>query len=249
MTLAPAAVLVGLFVALWLVSLVARDASLVDLLWGPAFAAVAWTSVAAFGPSPRGLLSAGLATAWAARLAIHLARRNLGRGEDYRYREMRARHGARFPLVSLGTVFLLQAALAWVVSLPLQVAARPAPIDALAAAGAIVAAAGIAIEAFADAQLARFRRDPASRGQVMDRGLWRWSRHPNYFGDAVVWWGFGLMGLSAPWSLFGPLVMTVLLVRVSGVALLEKTISHRRPGYAEYVARTSAFVPWPRRRS
>jgi steroid 5-alpha reductase family enzyme len=242
-----------LFLSGWLASLRLRDASVADPLWGAALAALGWSAVAAAGPSPRGLLLAGLATAWGLRLALHLERRRRAHGEDRRYAAMRAAHGRRFPLVSLATVFLLQAALAWVVSLPLQAGAalgRDRPLGPLEAAGALLFAAGLAVEAIADAQLARFLADPFNRGRVMDRGLWGWSRHPNYFGDALAWWGLGLAGLGsgAWWALAGPAVMTVLLLRVSGVTLLEATIGERRPGYAAYAARTSAFVPWPPRR-
>lgn len=246
--IAAAAVTVAAMLALWVASVRLRDVSIVDVYWGPGFAVIAWTSIAVAGASPRGLLAASLATAWGGRLGVHLARRRRGHGEDRRYAAMRAAHGDRFPLVSLFTVFLLQAALLWIVSLPLQAAAsdggRLGPLDA---AGAALCLAGIAIESTADTQLTRFLARPGSGGRVMDEGLWRWSRHPNYFGDAVVWWGLGLVGAAAgaPWTLVGAVVMTVLLLKVSGVELLESTIGARRPGYAEYAARTSAFVPWP----
>lgn len=165
---------------------------------------------------------------------------------------MRARHGARFPIVSLGTVFLLQGALMWIVSLPLQAAhasGAVAPLGWMDAVGVAFWTGGLVFETVADAQLTRFKQSPATTGLVMDRGLWRYSRHPNYFGDFLVWWGFGLIAVStgAWWAIVGPLVMSVLLVKVSGVALLESTIVERRPGYREYVARTSAFLPWPPR--
>jgi steroid 5-alpha reductase family enzyme len=250
---AAALALLGM-VALWALSVRLRDASIVDVAWGPGFAAIAWVSLALAGSSPRGLLLAVLATAWGLRLGLHLAarRRAQGGAEDRRYTAMRASHGARFPLRSLFTVFLLQGALMWLVSLPLQAAAaigRTAPLGPLDAAGAFLALAGLAVEAVADAQLRRFLAHPGSRGLVMQEGLWGWSRHPNYFGDALLWWGLGLLALSAGawWALIGPLAMTLLLLKVSGVALLEKTIASRRPGYAEYAARTSAFVPWPPR--
>ena len=238
---------------LWIVSLTIGDVSIVDIFWGPGFAILAWTShFVGDGEGARTWLVCALVTVWAGRLAAHLARRNLGRGEDYRYRSMRARHGARFPIVSLGSVFLLQAALLWVVSWPLlavHVPGASAGLGWLDAAGVLLWSAGLAVEATADAQLAGFTRAPDSKGRVMDRGLWRYSRHPNYFGDCLLWWGFGVFGLAAgrPWSLIGPVVMTVLLVRVSGVALLESTITERRPGYRAYIQRTSAFVPWPPR--
>jgi steroid 5-alpha reductase family enzyme len=250
--LAAAAVPACALVALWAVSLRLRDVSIVDVFWGPGFAAVAWTAVAVAGPTPRGLLAAALTSAWGLRLGLHLGRRRRGQGEDRRYAAMRAARGPRFAAESLVTVFLLQAALLWVVSLPLQAAAGGGagrPLGLLDAAGALISLAGLAIEATADAQLARFLADPASRGRVMDQGLWRWSRHPNYFGDFVVWWGLGLLGVAtgAAWTLVGPALMSVLLLRVSGVTLLERTIGARRPGYAAYAARTSAFFPWPPR--
>ncbi len=236
--------------ALWVVSVRLRDASIADVFWGIGFALVGWAA-ALLSPGvggPRAALAVALVTAWGARLGWHLARRSRGRGEDPRYAAMRRAHGARFWWVSLFTVFLLQGALLWVVSLPVQAAAaRPsAALGALDLAGAALWLAGFLVEAIADRQLARFRADPASRGRVMDRGLWRLSRHPNYFGDALLWWGLGLLGAAAgaPWTLVGPLVMTFLLLKVSGVALLEKDIAERRPGYRAYVRRTSAFVPW-----
>lgn len=253
--LVAAAVAIGLLVATWVVSLVVRDASIVDLVWGLAFVVVTAT-VAALGggdPARRTLLTV-LVGVWGLRLSGYLAWRNLGRGEDYRYRAMRKKYGARFPLISLATVFLLQGALVWVVSLPVQLAAGaagPAGLGPLAVVGVGLWAVGFAFEAVGDLQLARFKADPASEGQVMDRGLWRFTRHPNYFGDCCVWWGIWLAcAETGPgrWGVVGPLVMTFLLVRVSGVAMLERTIGRRRPGYADYVARTSAFVPLPPRR-
>jgi steroid 5-alpha reductase family enzyme len=238
---------------LWIASVRLRDASIVDPFWGPGFAAIAWTAVAVAGPSPRGLLLAALASAWGLRLGLYLAWRNRGHGEDRRYAAMRAAHGERFWWVSLFTVFLLQAALMWSVSLPLQAGAalgREVPLGLLEAAGTALFLAGLLFEAIGDAQLARFLADPANRGRVMDRGLWAWTRHPNYFGDFTAWWGLGLvaLGSGAWWALAGPALMSALLLRVSGVTLLESTIGSRRPGYAEYVARTSAFFPRPPRR-
>jgi len=182
---------------------------------------------------------------------LHIARRNWGKGEDFRYQGFRARWGGRFWWVSLFTVFLLQAVLLFAVSLPIQAAGAgetPASLGVFDWLGAGLWLLGFAFETVGDAQLARFKADPASRGRVMDRGLWRYTRHPNYFGDAVLWWGIGLIALAVPWgwlALVGPGLMTFLLVRVSGVAMLEKTIAERRPGYAEYVRRTSGFVPLP----
>ena len=249
-----ALVVLAAMLALWLVSLRISNASIVDIFWGIGFVVIAWTAhVVSGNSSPRAWLIVALATSWGVRLAVHLAIRNVGHGEDFRYRAMREKYGSAFPFISLGTVFLLQGALMWIISLPLQAAHAPGEATSLGwldALGAITWLTGIVFEAVADAQLARFKRSPGAAGAVMDRGLWRYSRHPNYFGDCLVWWGFGAIGVAAGawWSLAGPVVMTVLLLQVSGVALLESTIADRRPGYREYAARTSAFVPWwPRR--
>ena len=204
------------------------------------------------GPGARWLL-AGLTAAWGLRLGAHLTRRKLADpGEDRRYAQMRARHPHDFARWSLVAVFGTQALLVLVVSLPLQVAARqPSALGGWALAGVAVWALGLAFEAVGDEQLRRFKADPASRGQVMDRGLWRYTRHPNYFGDACVWWGLWLVALTAGgtgWTAVGPAVMTLLLVRVSGKGLLERDIAERRPGYPAYVARTSGFIPLPPKR-
>ena len=146
----------------------------------------------------------------------------------------------------------MQALLLWVISWPLQAAlSHAAPLGALDMLGMAMAVLGIAIEALADAQLTRFRADPHSRGLVLDRGLWAWSRHPNYFGDFLLWWGFFLLGISAGgpwWTILGPIAMSALLIHYSGAGLMEDTIKDRRPGYADYVRRTSLFLPWPPRR-
>jgi len=246
------AVLVAAMVLLWLCSLPLRNASIVDAFWGSAFVLAAWTAaLAAGGDGPRRALALALVTGWGLRLSWHLLLRNAGHGEDPRYAAMRRGHGARYWWVSLFTVFLLQAALAWFISLPVQAAvtAPATPLGVLDAAAVAVWAIGLAFEAVGDWQLARFRRDPASRGKVLDTGLWRYTRHPNYFGDACAWWGLGLLGVAAgaPWTLASPALMTFLLVRVSGVTLLEREIADRRPGYRAYVERTSAFLPWRRK--
>ena len=238
----------------WALSLPLRDASLADRIWSLLIAApallYAWETV----PDLRGGLMLALLLAWALRLAVHINLRNHGHGEDRRYRAMRERHGPGFGLKSLYLVFGLQAVLAWVVGWPVLAAlTHPAPLTPLDIVGVALASAGIVVEALADAQLARFLRGPRSEGAVMDRGLWAWSRHPNYFGEACVWWGLGLMGLSAggwqaAWCLVSPVMMTVLLLKVSGVALLEQDIADRRPAYRDYAARTSAFILWPPRR-
>jgi steroid 5-alpha reductase family enzyme len=250
-----AGALAVLMLATWALSLALRDVSIVDVVWGLGFVAVAWIAVATGdGDSARRVLMAVLTTAWGLRLAVYITwRKRRERGEDYRYVELRERHPERFWLISLGSVFLLQGALIWVVSLPLQVAAgQDDPLGALDAVGLACWAVGVFFETVGDAQLARFKADPGHAGQVMDRGLWRYTRHPNYFGDFMVWWGLYLIALStgaAWWTIVSPLVMSVLLIRVSGKDRLERGMAERRPGYGAYVARTSGFVPLPPRGS
>lgn len=234
--------------ALWLVSLGIKDCSIADIAWAPAFALVAWATVAIAGHTGlRGWLVLALVSLWGLRLGLHILARH--HGEDYRYAAMRRKFGPIWWWRSLLQVFVLQALLVWIISWPLQAAVGSAtPLGVLDYAGAAIAVTGLLTEAIADWQLTQFRADPANKGMVMDRGIWSWSRHPNYFGDALMWWGYFLIGfaaLPAWWLLLSPVAMTVLLLRVSGVTMLEETIVKRRPGYAEYIARTSVFVPWP----
>jgi steroid 5-alpha reductase family enzyme len=228
----PAMLVVAL--AAWAVATARRNAGLVDIFWS-LFLLVAAGVYAAQGVDARGAIVLVLAALWGVRLAAYLAWRNWSAEEDRRYREIRARNEPHFALKSLYLVFGLQALLAWLISAPLYAAFRGAELNAIDAAGIVLAAFGLAFEAAADAQLARFKRDPANAGKVMDRGLWRYTRHPNYFGEFCVWWGFWLIALAAggAWTVFAPLLMTILLLRVSGVALLEKDIGGRRPGYRE----------------
>jgi steroid 5-alpha reductase family enzyme len=243
----------GLMFALWLVSLPLRNASIVDIFWGGGFVVIACATVVAIGSaSPRGLLISILTTLWGMRLAGYLAWRNIGKGEDYRYRAMREQYGSRFPLISLFVVFWLQGLIMWLVSLPIQTAhGGPAPLGWVDVVGAIVWSVGWLFECIGDFQLARFKANPENSGKVMDGGLWRYTRHPNYFGDFLVWWGLYLIALAggAWWTMLSPIIMSVLLMRVSGVTLLERSLKERRPGYRDYVARTSVFFPWPPRRT
>jgi steroid 5-alpha reductase family enzyme len=236
---------------LWLASLRLRDASIADPFWGPGFALVTATYFTVDGRfGPRGTLALALVVAWAARLGWHLLRRNRREGEDPRYQAMRARHGDRFGRVSLFSVFWLQGGLLWIISAPLFGAiVSESPLGPWDVAGTLVFAVGLALETIADLQLKHFRADPSRRGTVLDTGLWRYSRHPNYFGEAVLWWGLGLLGVgSGAWvTLVGPALITFLLLRVSGVTMLEEGLKKSKPGYEEYVRRTSAFVPMPPR--
>ena len=235
----------GLMTATWAMSLVVRDASIADIAWGPVFALIAWVSVLEADWLGVSVPVAVLVTAWALRLALHIALRH--KGEDPRYVDMRERRGSSFALWSLVGVFWLQAVLATVVSIPVIVATGASAATLPFALGCAIALAGLAFEAIADIQLTRFREDPSKAGEVLDTGLWRYSRHPNYFGESVFWWGLWVAlaaGGAVPlWTVIGPVVITLLVLRVSGVKLLEKTIGSRRPGYNEYVRRTSSFIP------
>lgn len=228
---------------------------LVDIAWGVAFAAVAlvgWALSAGHGDDGRRLVVTVLTVVWGLRLAAHIARRGRGHGEDPRYERMLARAPGSRDAYALRMVYLLQAALVWLVSLPVQVAQYvPVPLGPGALVAGLLWAAGFVFESVGDHQLARFKADPAHRGTVMDRGLWSWTRHPNYFGDFLVWWGlFGLAcgtWQAAAVTVVSPLVMSCLLTVGSGKRLLEKQLADR-PGYAAYTARTSGFLPLPPRR-
>lgn len=244
-------VTLGLMVFVWLTSLVLRDASLVDRYWGFGFVVLAWFW---WATGPRELLSlipVVLVSVWGLRLSLYLTWRNWGHGEDYRYKAMRDKHGRRFWLVSLFTVFLLQGAIMWVVAFPLLLIGHGSllggPWVAALVAGIALWGVGLVFEAMGDAQLARFKADPANKGRVMDRGLWRYTRHPNYFGDICIWWGYWLMSLPAGgwWTAFGPALMSFFIARVSGVTMLEDSLKNKKPEYADYIRRTNALIPGP----
>jgi steroid 5-alpha reductase family enzyme len=245
--------------ATWIASVVQRDVSLVDRAWGVliASAAVAYFVLlaghSAEASTSRGTWMLALVCIWALRLSAYITWRNWGHGEDRRYQQIRARNEPNFAIKSLYLVFALQALLAWAVSAPFFAGmSSAAPIGVLDVIGTALAAFGIVFEAIGDAQMSRFKADPANKGRVMDRGVWRYTRHPNYFGETCIWWGFwamalGASGLGAAWTIVSPVIMTVLLLKVSGVSLLEKDIGERRPAYRDYIARTNAFFPGPPR--
>lgn len=233
----------------WLASLLKRDVSIVDSLWPMMFLLAAVTyDLTLVDTGPRAALLLVLVGIWALRLFAYITWRNWGEDEDRRYQAIRANNEPNFELKSLFIVFILQGVIAWIVSLPLMPAIGSAvEINALDYVGLGLWAIGMLFEAGGDYQLTRFKSDPENRGKVMDRGLWRYTRHPNYFGNACIWWGFGLLAVAAGawWALLSPLLMTFLLLKVSGVSLLEQDIGERRPAYADYIARTSAFIPLP----
>lgn len=234
---------------LWLVSLARKDASVIDVFWGPGFAVLLTVGfVRAPDPGLRGVLLLGAVAVWATRLGVHLGIRWWRKGEeDYRYAAMRESNPSTFPARSLITVFWFQGLLIWLLGGPLLAALfRGGSPGATGWVGLAVFVAGFLFEVVADAQLSRFKADPANRGEVLDTGLWRYSRHPNYFGEALLWWGLGLVAVDAGvWlGLATAAAVSALVVKISGVPLLEPHLEDTRPGYAEYARRTPAFVPW-----
>jgi len=231
----------------WLVSLWRRNVSHVDSMWSLMFLLALAVYLAEAGSVGwRAVLVLTLVFLWAVRLSGHIAWRNHGKAEDHRYQAIRRNNEPHFELKSLYLVFGLQGLLAWIICLPVLAAAGShSPLNLLDFVGTGLWMAGMMFESVGDAQLARFVARPGNRGKVLDTGLWRYTRHPNYFGEFTLWWGFYLLALGSGggWTLFSPLLMSFLLLRVSGVALLEKDIGQRRPAYRDYVRRTNAFIP------
>jgi len=245
-------VILGAMLLLWLVSLALKNSSIVDSFWGMGFIIASWVYFALTpdGFMGRRLLISTLVSLWGLRLSLYILWRNWGKAEDFRYRKWREEAGAKWWWLSFLRVFLLQGILLWIISIPLlaaQFSAAPDGFTWLDGLGVIVWLVGFFFEAVGDWQMARFKARPESHGKVMSGGVWRYTRHPNYFGDAAQWWGFYLLAaatLSGMWTVYSPLMMTLLLLRVSGVALLEKTLKETRAGYLDYIKTTSAFVPW-----
>ncbi len=235
----------GMLTLLWLYSLRIRNASIVDIFWGTGFVILAWLYFSLSDSTPRAGMVGLLVTLWGLRLSVHIFRRNHGQPEDFRYRAWREEHGARWWWWSWFQVFALQGVILWIVSIPLLVAMRDSTagwtfFDGL---GLIIWLTGFIFEAGGDWQLSQFKANPANKGKLLTTGFWALTRHPNYFGDAMVWWGFFLLSLpGGAWTIFSPVLMTLLLMRVSGVAMLEKTMKIR-PGYEEYMQNTPAFFP------
>jgi steroid 5-alpha reductase family enzyme len=235
----------------WFLSLILKNVTVVDSLWGLGFVLIAWlTFFLTDGFLGRRLLIALLVTVWGLRLSIYLSRRNWGKGEDPRYGSWREKSGKHFWIVSLFKVFLLQSLFLWAISLSLQygaVSKTPAMITWLDLCGLSLWMVGFIFEAVGDWQLAAFKSNPANKGKVMDRGLWAYTRHPNYFGECLMWWGIFVIAFSTPnswWTVLSPLIITAVLLKMTGIPLTEKTIVAHRPGYKEYIQRTPAFIPW-----
>jgi steroid 5-alpha reductase family enzyme len=245
------AILAAMFV-LWLASLALKNSSIVDIFWGLGFVLVNWVYFALTpkGAEERKWLISVLVSIWGLRLSFYILWRNWGRPEDFRYQSWRKDAGAEWWWRSFFKVFLLQGLLLWVISIPLlaaQVASQPASLQVLDYLGLAIWMIGFFFEFMGDMQLARFKLTPTNKGKVLSYGVWRFTRHPNYFGDSAQWWGYFLIAVSAGgwWALFSPLMMTLLLLKVSGVALLEKTLKETKPQYKEYIELTSAFFPMP----
>lgn len=249
-------VTIGLMTLLWLISLALKNSSIVDIFWGTGFVIVAW---AAFVLTPGGfesrkILLASLVTIWGLRLSLYILWRNWGKAEDFRYQVWRKEAGAAWWWRSFFKVFFLQGVILWIVAAPLlvaQISAQPGHLTWIDYLALPVWLVGFFFEAVGDWQLARFKANPANKGKVLNTGVWHYTRHPNYFGDSAQWWAFYLIALAAGgwWTIFSPIIMTTLLMRVSGVTLLEKTLKDEKPGYKEYVQTTSEFIPWfPRKK-
>ncbi|MGA8019440.1 MAG: DUF1295 domain-containing protein [Desulfobacterales bacterium] len=242
---------VGMMIIGWIISLIYRNVTVVDSLWGLGFVLIAWiTLFLSDGYVARRILIAVLVTFWGLRLSLYLTWRNWGKGEDPRYGLWRKESGEKFWIVSLFKVFILQAVVMWCISLAPQfgqMSASPNHLTRLDIVGVCVWTAGFLFESIGDWQLARFKSNPENKGKVMDRGLWAYSRHPNYFGEFLVWWGIFFVALATPgswWTIFSPVIVTVVLLKMTGIPLTEKAITSTRPGYVEYVRRTNAFFPW-----
>lgn len=252
-----ALIILGYMAGLWIVSLVLKNSSIVDIFWGAGFVLSNWVYFALTpdGFPARKWLIGILVTVWGLRLSLYILWRNWGKLEDFRYRKWRDEEGARWWWFSFFKVFLLQGFLMWIISAPLlaaQISPTPAKLTFLDLLAVPVWFIGFFFEAVGDWQMARFKANPANKGKVLNTGVWRYTRHPNYFGDAAQWWGYYLVAAAASggfWTIFSPLIMTTLLLRVSGVALLERMLKETKPQYKAYIETTSAFVPWfPRQR-
>lgn len=250
--LTSALVIMSLMFILWIASLILKNASIIDIFWGIGFVLTCWVY---FALTPDGFLArkgliCALVSLWGLRLSLYILWRNWGKGEDFRYQKWRQEEGANWWWLSFLRVFALQGILLWVISIPLlaaQINATPDYFTVLDGLGLLAWGLGFFFETVGDWQLARFKANPANQGQVMSGGVWHYTRHPNYFGDSAQWWGFYLIAaatLSSLWTIYSPILMTVLLLRVSGVTLLEKTLKETRQGYREYIQNTSAFIPW-----
>jgi steroid 5-alpha reductase family enzyme len=245
--------IIAMMTALWVLSLVLKNSSIVDIFWGTGFVLINLAAYFYSQQSTQQSLLTIIVTLWGLRLSIHIFLRNHGKPEDFRYAQWRKEQGARWWWISFFKVFLLQGVMMLIIASPLlavQTVANVSSFTVVNVIGIVVWALGFFFEAVGDYQLARFKSDPQHQGKLLTSGLWRYSRHPNYFGDTMQWWGFYILAAASGywWTIFSPVIMTLLLLRVSGVTLLEKTMK-TRPGYEEYIRTTNAFIPWIPRHS
>jgi steroid 5-alpha reductase family enzyme len=236
---------------LWIVSVIVKNVSIVDFFWGLGFVITCFFYfLKTDGSDIRKIILVTMVTIWGLRLSIYIAWRNKGKGEDFRYRQFRKNYGEnRYWWISFFQTFLLQGILLWLISAPLlgsQYHGGNYPLGLPDLIGIFFWLTGFIFEAGGDFQLAKFRSDPKNKGKVLNTGFWRYTRHPNYFGDAAVWWGYSMICLSSGSyvPVLGSLLMTGLIIKISGVALLEKTLVEQKPQYKEYIEKTSAFIPW-----
>ncbi len=236
------------FTFLWFVSVWVKDASIVDIFWSLGFLLAATLYLNKAGSSPRSNLVFLMVAAWSVRLAAYLAMRNLGKGEDRRYKAMRVIRPKEFWIWSLYRVFWLQCTLMMIIGAPLYfLFANPGPLNMFSYLGAAVWALGMFWEVVGDFQMQRFKSNKNNKAKVMRLGLWRFTRHPNYFGEAIIWWGFYICALGVPYgwlSFFGPLLLNFFLLKVSGVSMLENDLRDRKPDYRAYIKETPAFIPF-----
>ena len=244
-------VIMILMTLLWLISIIIKNVSIVDLFWGLGFVLTSgFYFLKTNGFAARKVILIVLVAIWGLRLSVYLAMRNIGKGEDFRYKEFRKKFGEkRYWWISFFHTFLLQGILMWLISAPLlgaQYYGQNNSLGIIDYAGIILWLIGFCFEAGGDFQLAHFKADPANTGKIMDKGFWRYTRHPNYFGDSSVWWGYGLLCLASGSFLpvLGSVLMTALIIKVSGVSLLERNLNEQKPGYKEYMEKTSSFLPW-----
>jgi len=242
--------IIAMMTILWLLSLIIKNSSIVDIFWGLGFVITSWIYffLTPDGFLPRKILLCILVSIWGLRLSIHIFIRNKGKPEDFRYQKWRQEAGRKWPWLSFFKVFLTQGILLFIIATPLLAAqwnGLPNRFTLLDILGAVIWVVGFTFESLGDYQLSRFISKPENKGKLMVSGVWQFTRHPNYFGDSAQWWGYFLIAAAAGgwWTIFSPIIMTYLLVNVSGVALLEKTMKNR-PGYAEYMKRTNSFIPW-----
>ena len=239
----------GFAVFLWVISRIKNDVGIVDSFWSILILLAGLSFLYLFDNdlTNRKLLVLSLLSIWALRLAIHIAWRNWGQEEDHRYQTIRANNQPNFEFKSLYIVFLLQAFLALIIALPLMTVFNTgSDLNSLDYIAVALWSIGMLFEVVGDYQLHRFKSDSNNAGKVLNSGLWKYTRHPNYFGEFCIWWGFFIFAVASGywWSIISPILLSILLLKVSGVSLLESTIRERRPEYSDYCQVTNAFFPW-----